>query len=346
LLTKFWTKYEKRIKSIVLFGDLEDISVKAGDIDVFMILDDTIPLFSEEEEKIEEDIEKTAEVSTKISVQLHKLTEFWDYARVGHPLIYRVIKTGILVYDTGFFAPVKRLLELGKIPLTREQIDNLMEGASGKLARAKAVKLLMLAEDCYYAMLNTAQAVLMFIDIEPPPPSRAYAEIRKNLVEHSLLKPEYAEWLKEIVEIRKKIERKELVNVSGKYVDEWLDKAEKFVNEMYGLFSAIEKSKKEKIIQRTYEVMYKAAKNALETINKLPEKKEEISQVFKEEFVDKKLIADYYEKIWACVEEMKELANRKEADKLSYDYVLRMREEVRKLIHDLSGVLKKKEQTL
>jgi uncharacterized protein (UPF0332 family) len=272
------------------------------------------------------------------------LTDFWDYARVGHPLIYRIIKTGIPVYDVGFFAPVKRLLELGKIPLTREQIDNLMERAPEKIARAKAVKLLILAEDCYYAMLNTAQAVLMFMDIEPPPPSRAYMEIRKNLVEPGLLKPEYAKWLREIVEIRKKIERRELVDVSGTYVDEWIDKSEKFANEMYGLFSAIEKSKKEKIIQRTYEVMYKSAKNALETINKLPDKAEEVAQVFKEEFICKKLIADHYEKIWLRVEEMKDIADKKESNKISYNDALRIREEVRKLLHDLSKMLKKREK--
>jgi uncharacterized protein (UPF0332 family) len=342
LANRILKKYEKAVKCIVLFGDSEEISVKAGDIDVFLVLDDTMPLISEED--FEEDVKRVAEeISPQLSVHVQKLTEFWDYARVCHPLVYRIIKTGIPIYDTGFFVPIKRLLELGKIPLTREQIDKFMEDAPVKIAKAKAVKLLMLAEDCYYAMLNTAQAVLMFMDIEPPPPSGVYEEVKRNLVEPGLLKQEYAEWLREIVKIRKKIERRELLDVSGNYVDEWLNKAEKFVNEMHGLLSVLQNAKKVKIIQRTYDVMLRAATKALENVNKLPEKEEYFLQAFKNEFVDKRLIPSYYEEIWVRVEGMKNLADKGEVDKVSYEDVLRIREEVRKFIRDLSKALKKRE---
>src|SRR3989338_11462400 len=192
-----------------------------SDVDVFAIVDDTASKFTNEElDKIDADMEKIAQkISKSISVQpIYTLTEFWDFARVAHPIIYNFIKEGTPLYDTGFFAPIKRLLDMGKIPATREAIESYMEGAPKKLMRAKTVKLLMLAEDCYYAMLNTAQAVLMFMGLEPPVPNKAYDEVNKYLVERGILDPKYAEWLKEIIEIRKKIEHKELTDVQGAFV--------------------------------------------------------------------------------------------------------------------------------
>lgn len=344
---KILEKYGKYIKCIVMMGSVarEEFKPKS-DIDIFVVLDDTsFKITPEEQEKIDEDLEKIAEkISEKISVQpSYTLTEFWDYARVCHPIIYNFIKEGIPIYDTGFFAPVKKLLEMGRIPATREAIENYMEGAPKKIMRAKTVKLLMLAEDCYYAMLNTAQAVLMFMGLAPPVPNKAYDDVKKFLVEPGILEPEYAEWLKEIIEIRKKIEHKELTDASGAFVDEWINKAEKFVEKMFGLLNALELRKKEKILERTHEVMHKAAITALKTLNKMPEKEEEIPLVFKKEFIDSKLIEPYYADIWQKIENMKKLADEKKITEIPDKEVYEMREYVRKLIRDLAKVLKEKE---
>jgi uncharacterized protein (UPF0332 family) len=316
-----------------------------SDIDVFVVIDDTsFEITPELHDKIDEDLEKIAEkISDKLSVQpSYTLTEFWDYARVCHPIIYNFIKEGIAVYDTGFFTPIKKLLEMGRIPATREAIESYMEGAPKKLMRAKTVKLLMLAEDCYYAMLNTAQAVLMFMGLAPPVPSKAYDDVKKFLVEPGILEPEYAEWLREIIEIRKKIEHKELMDVEGKFVDEWIDKAEKFVNKMFSLLNALEIRKREKILERTYEVMRKAAITALKSLKKMPEKEEEVPLAFKKEFIEGKLIDPYYSEVWAKVESMKKLADEKKIAEIPDKDVYEMREHVRRLIHDLAKVLKEK----
>jgi len=339
-------KYGKYIKCIVMMGSVarEEFKPKS-DIDVFVVIDDTsFEITPELHEKIDEDLEKIAEkISDKLSVQpSYTLTEFWDYARVCHPIVYNFIKEGIPIYDTGFFAPIKKLLEMGRIPATREAIESYMEGAPKKLMRAKTVKLLMLAEDCYYAMLNTAQAVLMFMGLAPPVPSKAYDDVKKFLVEPGILEPEYAEWLKEIIEIRKKIEHKELMDVEGKFVDEWIDKAEKFVNKMFSLLNALELRKREKILERTYEVMHKAAITALKSLKKMPEKEEEVPIMFKKEFIEGKLIDPYYSEVWMKIENMKKLADEKKISEISDKDVYEMREHVRRLIHDLAKVLKEK----
>jgi len=340
-------KYGKYIKCIVMMGSVarEEFKPKS-DIDIFVVIDDTtFKITPEQHDKIDDDLEKIAKkISEVISVQpSYTLTEFWDYARVCHPIIYNFIKEGVAVFDTGFFAPIKRLLEMGRIPSTREAIESYMEGAPKKLMRAKTVKLLMLAEDCYYAMLNTTQAVLMFMGLAPPVPNKAYDDVKKFLVEPGILEPEYAEWLKEIIEIRKKIEHKEMMDATGQFVDEWIAKSEKYIDKMFGLLNALEIRKKEKILERTHEVMLKAAITALKTLNKMPEKQEEIPTVFKREFIESKMIEGYYSDIWKRIEEMKKLADQKKITEIPDKDVYEMREYVRKLIRDLAKVLKDKE---
>ncbi|MEM5797220.1 MAG: nucleotidyltransferase domain-containing protein [Candidatus Aenigmatarchaeota archaeon] len=366
---KVLEKYGQYIKAIVMMGSVvrEEFKPKS-DIDVFVVVDDTtFQLTNEMLDKLDADLLKIADdipeawITVKtpdgrdekinlISVQpVYTLTEFWEYARVAHPIIYNFIKEGVPVYDTGFFAPIKRLLEMGKIPATREAIENYMEGAPKKLQRAKTVKLLMLAEDCYYAMLNSAQAVLMFMGLAPPVPSKAYDEVVLHLVKPGILEQQYADWLKEIIEIRKKIEHKELMDVTGAFVDEWIDKAEKFVDKMFGLLNALEVRKKEKILERTHEVMYKAAITAIKSLKKLPEnmKDEEviklvgdIPKAFRKEFIDTKLIEPYYSDIWDRIEKMKKQADEKKIMEIPDRDVYEMREYVRKLIRDLAKVLK------
>lgn len=233
---------------------------------------------------------------------------------------------------------------MGRIPSTREAIESYMEGAPKKLMRAKTVKLLMLAEDCYYAMLNTTQAVLMFMGLAPPVPNKAYEDVKKFLVEPGILEPQYAEWLKEIIEVRKKIEHKEMMEAQGAFVDEWLEKAEKYVEKMFGLLNALELRKREKILERTHEVMHKAAITALKSLKKMPEKESQIPSVFKRELVDSKLIEGYYWDIWKRIDDMKKKidSDKKFIKELPDKDIYQSREYIRKMIRDLAKVLKEK----
>ena len=341
-------KYGEMVKAIVVMGSVaRGEFTSKSDVDLFVVLDDTeneMPF--DKKAKIDQELDKMAkDLSKSISVQpSYTLTEFMDYARIGHPIIYNFIKEGKAIYDTGFFTPFKRLIAAGRIPATREAIESYMEGAPKKLMRAKTVKLLMLAEDCYYAILNTAQAVLMFMGLEPPVPNKAYDEVIKYMVRPGILDPKYAEWLREIIDIRKKIEHKELNDVSGGFVDEWIQKSDDFVNVMFKLLSVLEHQKKEKVLERTHEVMYKAAVASLKTLNKLPEDEKRIPDVFKKEIIDNNLLEKYYWDIWQKIEVMKGLVDSQKSDKVDEKEVYKMREYVRNMIKDLSKVLKEKEE--
>jgi len=352
---KVLEKYGKLVKSIVLMGSVVRGEFKPeSDIDIIVILDDTLEELSGEKlEAIDDELEKIAKgISDKISVQpSYTLTEFVDYAKSGHSIVYNFIKEGEPLFDTGFFMPWKRLLKLGKIQGTREAIENYMEDAPKKLARAKTVKLLMLAEDCYYAIVNSTQAVLMFMGLEPPVPSKLYDEVMEYLVKPGLLEEEYARWLKEIVQIRKDIEHKRILEVKGEFVDEWIERAEKYVEKMFNLLNALEIRKKEKILERTYEVMLKAVTTAIKALHKLPENMQidelekhlgiSIRDAFKRDFIDSRRIEGYYFDVWKRIEELKkEVIDEKKLDKLKSNEVEQLREYVRKLIHELSRVLK------
>jgi predicted nucleotidyltransferase len=344
-------KYGDLVKCVVVMGSVARDEFKTkSDIDVFVVIDDTVkPINKQKHDEIDSTLDKIAKEVSKskaLSVQpSYTLTEFWDYARVCHPIIYNFINEGMAVYDAGFFMPIKRLLKMGKIPSTREAIENYMEGAPKKLMRAKTVKLLMLAEDCYYAMLNTTQAVMMFMGLPAPVPNKAYSEVKKYLVEPGILDEEYAEWLKEIIEIRKKIEHKEIMDVKGGFVDEWLEKAEKYIEKMFSLLGALEMRKKEKILSRTQEVMHKAALTSLKSLKKIPEDDGKIPATFKKEFIDKKRIDGYYWDVWKRVEELNEKVNsdKKNIKDISDKEVNDMRELVRKMIRDLARILKENE---
>jgi predicted nucleotidyltransferase len=66
-----------------------------SDVDVFAIVDDTsFELTNEFLDKMDVDLETIAQkINKSISIQpTYTLTEFWDYARVAHPIIYNFIK--------------------------------------------------------------------------------------------------------------------------------------------------------------------------------------------------------------------------------------------------------------
>ena len=301
-------------------------------------LDDELDKIAREidEAKIKED----GKIVSLISLQpVYLLTEFWDYVRQGHPIVYNFIKDGLAVYDTGFFKPLQKLWLLGRIPTTREAIERYLEDAPKKILRAKTVKLLQVAEDCYYAIVNSAQAVLMFLGKQPPAPSLLYQEFKRTLVDTGLVEDEYAQWINEIVELRKKIEHKEIKDIDGNTVDLWIERADKFVRKMLALLSVLEVRKVAGIISKTKEVSEELIKRALKELN-INFDESNFLEKFKSEFIDKNLISKDYLNVLNRVNEIYSLLNQGKLDKIDFKEVYELRENVRLLIRDVAKVLK------
>jgi len=340
------------IKSIILVGSAAQGKLKeVSDIDILVILDDT-NLTKEDLDDKERVIDHMAfNISRRLSIHLYGLTEFIEYASSGHPIVYNFIKDGVVLYDIGFFKPWQNLLKKGKIRATREAIESYMNSAGERIVKAKAAKLLIITDDCYNAMLKSAQAVLMFLGREPPPPSSIVDEIKKTFVDRGLLEPYYAEWLRDIIDVRKKIEHREITEVSGNFVDEWIEKAEKFVDKMNNLLTAFELIKRKEILERSYKIMYKAIALALKELHNLPKNigvKElekrigmSIEDAFKKEFIDTGRVDRYYLDILNRIKYLKKEAidKGKLENLITDDEVYELREGVRRLIKALEKVI-------
>lgn len=350
---KVLEKYRYLIKSIIAMGSVvRDEFTGKSDTDLIILVDDTRKEFNKELRKeIDEFLYKTAkEVSGKSRTGeqlLHPqpcwtMTEFWAMTRRISPLVYNVIKDGIPVYDTGFFIPFKNLLKMGEIPATKEAADKRMESAPKRIRVAKSAKLFIVAEDLYLSVLDSTQAVIMFMGLGPPGPGQAVDVAKNYLVDSDLLEKKYLQYLEEILAFRKKVEHREVKEITGADVDEYIKKAEEYVKQMEKVLKILEKRKKTEGIEKNYEVMLKASIAALKAINKLPEDPKKLSMAFKEHLIEKKLVNPIYEGVMEKVLEMKKDLHEDKLEKISYKDISMTREYVRRFIGEVRKIFEER----
>lgn len=344
---KILNLFKDYIKAVVIFGSfLRGEGTGKSDVDVYIIFDDTkMPLkkFDEIRSKVDDDIFKLAgETDPRLHVQpVIALTEFWDGIRTAHPLFYNIVREGYAIHDTGFFIPMRKLLEFGKFPATIEAAEQRFEGVPKRISRVKNVKTLMVAEDLYYAFTDGAQAVLMYIGIPPPPPKALARETRKHLVDTGLLEEEFAKMIEDVMVFRKAVEHKEMKDISGQELDEWIKKTEKYVERMEKLLDQLEISRKANDIKKNYEVMIKASVAALKALNKLPPEPEKLPDAFKKYLIDAGLVNPMYADIFGKVIEMRKLLEDKQIEKIPDRDVYMSKEYVRRFIMDVRGVIER-----
>ena len=209
------------------------------------------------------------------------------------------------------------------------------------------MRLSILRNLCYDALLKSAQAVLMLMGSKPSKLGEICSEV-ENLVKKGLLEEECAEWVKEVVEVREKIERGELLEVQGGVVDEWLERAEKFVEKALLILERVEILKRIIVLEKTYEVMRKAVAQALIVLYGLSEGLSvgevekrlgmSLAEAFKK-LVDEGRIDPYYYDLWLRVESLKREVDEGNIEGLRSDEIYWLREAVRKLITELRETL-------
>jgi predicted nucleotidyltransferase/uncharacterized protein (UPF0332 family) len=336
-------KYKNMIKAVVLFGSLtrNDFHEKS-DIDMLVVIDDVTARFTPEmKDSFDDKLHEIAKsISEEITVQpAWTLTEFWDMARIGHPLLYTIVRDGWALYDTGFFIPVRKLLELGKIPTTLEAVEKFMETAPQKINRVETAKLYMVAEDLYYAVLNSSQAVLMYMGYNPPSPKHTPLDVKEHLVNEHLLEAEYLHDLEYIIDFRKKVEHKEVKDISGQHLDDLIEKAKKFVSRMEQLLLQLQKKKKESIVEKNYEVMIKAAVAALKKLDKLPPDPKDLPAAIKTSLIDAKHVDPYFEDTFRRVITMRKMLDEDKIQEIPQKDIEFTREYVRRFVEDLRPLI-------
>jgi len=349
---KLLDMFKGYIKAVVVWGSVTrgDYTGKS-DVDIYIIFDDTkLPLkkFEEIREKVDKDIYTLA---SSIDPRLHPqptlaLTEFIKGIRYTHPLFFNIIREGYAIYDTGFFIPMRKLLEWGEFPITPEAAHQRIDSVPGRIKRVRNVKLYMIAEDLYYAMLDAAQAVLMYVGVGPPVPKLAAEELRKHLVDNGLLEEEYAKMLEDVVEFRKQVEHKEQKNIAGEEVDKWIEKAERYVERLEKLLKDLETRRKEDDIKKNYEVMVQASVAALKSLKKLPEESEKLPEAFKKYLVEAGLVSPLYSDVFEKVIAMRKMIDDKKVDKITEREVYASKEYVRRFINDVRRFVEPSKETI
>lgn len=223
------------LKSAILFGSSarKEEAYTAHDIDILLIINDLTIIVNEE--VIEAYRIITNNVASRISKRLHittmKLTNFWDFIRVGDPISINMLRDGVPLIDVGIFEPMQMLLFQGRIRPTKESIWAYYARAPNTILNSEW-HVMQACLDLYWAVIDAAHAALMQVGEIPPTPSEVSKLMDEKLVKKKLTSKKYVDTMKFFFELSKKIQNREVQNISGKDYDNYKREAQEFIKEM------------------------------------------------------------------------------------------------------------------
>lgn len=222
------------LMGVVLFGSAvrKEQTVKS-DIDVLVVTNDTSfqitdPLVEAYRIIVEKLI---ANLSSKLHITSMTFTSFWEYAKVGDPVVVNILRDGVALMDTGFFDPLQRLLKQGRIRPSEEGIWRYFGRAPRTLINSRW-HLLQATLDLYWGVIDAAHAALMRKNEVPPTPEHVADLLDKVYVKHRQLEKKYVETMRRFYRIMKMIVHREIKEVKGPEYENYYLEAEDFVKRM------------------------------------------------------------------------------------------------------------------
>ncbi len=241
---KVYKKFDKMIKSIVLFGStVKQTAVAGSDIDIIIIIDDVSIQWDQEliawyREELNKILRKSP-YQKSLHINTIKLSTWWEDLMRGDPVVINILRYGETMIDlAGFFTPLKFLLLKGKIKSTPEAIYNCLQRAPAHIARSKSAELNAI-EGLYWAMVDSAHAALIAIDISPPSPEHIPIDLKENFVNTGKLKMKYVIWYRDLLVLHKDITHEKIHDLKGVEIDDWQNKTEEFLDVMARLVKEI-----------------------------------------------------------------------------------------------------------
>tara|TARA_Y100000310_G_scaffold333776_1_gene412033 strand:- start:363 stop:1235 length:873 start_codon:yes stop_codon:yes gene_type:complete len=230
---KVYKKFDRLVKSIVLFGSqIKNTKLVGSDIDIIILVDDTAVQF---DEKLiawyREELGKLVQ-SNPYKHDLHintvKLTTWWDDLSKGDHTLINIIRYGEPIIDyAGFFEPMKILLQQGRIKPTPESIYTILDRIPRHIIGSQKAEISAI-EGCYWAMVDSAQAMLMAIKVLPPSPEHIAILLKEHFVDKKLLKMKYVSAFRDLYDLHRKIVHEQIKNLDGKVIDDWQEIAKDF----------------------------------------------------------------------------------------------------------------------
>lgn len=232
---KVYTRFDKMVKAIILFGSsVKHTNVIGSDIDIIIIIDNATIKFDEKlivwyREELGKIVQQNP-YKKDLHINTVTLTTWWNDLTKGDPTVVNIIRYGDVLIDLGgFFSPLKALLEQGKIKPTPEAIYTCLNRVPNHIRLSKQAEISAI-EGSYWAMVDTAQALLMTIRILPPSIEHIAILLKENFVDKNLLKLRYVTDFRDLHDLHRKVMHGEIKDIEGSIIDSWQDKSENFFN--------------------------------------------------------------------------------------------------------------------
>ncbi len=218
----------------VVFGSTvrRETTVRS-DIDILVITDDTSFVINE---PLIEGYRIIVEnlmmrVSPKLHVTSMTFTAFWEHVRAGDPVVVNVLRDGLSLYDRGFFEPLQKLLQQGRVRPSEESIWRYY-GRSPKTLLNSRWHVLQATLDLYWAVIDAAHAAIMRKGEVPPTPEHVGDILERAYVKPKLLEKKYVDTMRKFYMISKKITHREMKEISGPDYEKLYLEADDFVKRM------------------------------------------------------------------------------------------------------------------
>lgn len=219
------------VRSIVIFGSNTQNTLKEdSDIDLMVVLDNVSVYVTPQLREAYRVI--TTSLCEKLSDKIHLMTvnlsDLWDMARKGDPVLINILRYGVPIFDRDLVEPLQYLLEIGRIKPTREAAYNYMSRSQTLLEETnKHLEEAML--DLYYSVIDITHSTLIVEKIVPPSP-KDMPEIFQETFKNKRLE-KYSTDIRDFYTLAKDIEYKR-VKADGKMYDKYFKKAQKLVLEL------------------------------------------------------------------------------------------------------------------
>ena len=237
---------------------------------------------------------RIAGVKKQFHVQTYILTDFWEAVKDAHPVMFTFIRDGVPLYDRGMFMPWRLLLKMGRIRPSPEAIDMQMDVGEKMLERTRFKLLSVVGEDLYYAILNPAQAALMLYGVNPPTPKETISLMRDIFVKkEKLFMEKHVKLLEDVRGFYKNIEHGKLKEVSGKQIDDFLNRSKEYLKAIKGLFDTLQKQKDRENVDNLYESCNALIKDLLNVYKVDGEIEQEFRKLVNRNEVPKKYMEIY-----------------------------------------------------
>lgn len=222
-------QYGDIIKSVLIFGSAaRGTMVKGSDADIWVILDDTATKTSEDLEKVNTQLYLIAHELKDIHIQTTLLTEFWQWVKMGSPELVNYLRYGLPVYDSGFIKPIQRMLQMGLLPPSEETIALKARAAEARLKKIK-IDIKSMIFELRYTMLDIVQSVVMYF-YKATPDYRAAPDYIEKLVKEKKLERIYIDKFKELDQLWKDIDHKEIKEVTTQHLEKALVLAKEMID--------------------------------------------------------------------------------------------------------------------